>query len=262
MNHEASKVPFSYNVALPTAANGENDFDDSKASHLVLNRHSAGVLNGSFAIPSSAGYQRFCASYLATAKEGFDRDILFQNEEGIDYVKRQESSWPPAIGDPNEKQIGLVVALDIRTGKYKAIPRHGPAQPRELGRDPGFDDLVVLSGDDTFTNGSLNVASLGNPRSRSRLYSYIAPDTDSLLADKGELWAFVSDDLSYDDYYDFVPGSAQTVSGRFIQVPKNIAIGLDSAGSELKGPRARRSPDARLTAASGRWCSTRATRRW
>ncbi|MCY7303664.1 MAG: hypothetical protein LH654_11660 [Thermoleophilia bacterium] len=76
MNHETSKVPFPYNTATPTAANGENDFDDSQVSQLILNQHSTGVLNGSFAIKSSAGYQRFCSNYLAPSKEGFDREIL------------------------------------------------------------------------------------------------------------------------------------------------------------------------------------------
>ena len=98
VNHETSKVPFPYVTATPTAANGENDFDNAQLSRLILNQHSAGVLNGSFAIPSSLGYQRFCSNYLATAKEGFSREILFTNEESPDYVFRQEESWPPPIG--------------------------------------------------------------------------------------------------------------------------------------------------------------------
>ena len=98
VNHETSKVPFPYNTAAPTAANGENDFDNSQVSRLVLNRKSGGVLSGSYVVPSSAGFQRFCSSYLATAAEGFDRDILFTNEEGIDYVRRPRTRgrWPSA----------------------------------------------------------------------------------------------------------------------------------------------------------------------
>jgi hypothetical protein len=104
---------------------------------------------------------------------------------------------------------------------------------------PGFDDLVVLSGDDTFTSGPLTIPPGGpntetSAASQSQLYSYIASDSDELLADEGELWAFVSDNTSFDDYYDFIPGSAQSVSGHFIQVPKNIATGKDIDGSELK----------------------------
>jgi len=239
VNHETSKVPFPYNSANPTAANGENDFDNAQVSRLILNQHSAGILNGSFVIPSSAGYQRFCSNYLATAKEGFDRDILFTSEEAIDYVFRRQNSWPPPIGDPNEKQVGLVVALDAQTGKHTAIPGMGRHNHENAVAIPGFDDLVVLSGDDTFTSGSLTIPAggpiaAGSRPAQSQLFSYVAPNTSSILADQGELWAFVSDDPAVNDYYDFTPGSALSVSGHFIKVPRNIATGLDTDGSELK----------------------------
>ena len=237
VNHETSKVPFPYVTANPTAANSENDFDNAQVSQLILNQNSAGVLNGSFAISSSSGYQRFCSNYLATSKEGFDREILFTNEEAIDYVFRQEAAWPPPIGDPAEKQIGLVVALDVQTGQHHPIYGMGRHNHENSVPIPGFDDLVVLSGDDTFTSGALTgvtfPAGVTAP-AQSQLYSYIASSTDALLADEGDLWAFVSDNLAFDDYYDFVPGSTQTVSGHFIQVPKNIATGLNADGSEIK----------------------------
>jgi hypothetical protein len=237
VNHETSKVPFPYNTASPTAANGENDFDNAQISHLILNQHSAGVQNGSFAIRSSAGYQRFCSNYLATEREGFDREILFTNEEAIDYVFRQEDSWPPPIGHPDEKQIGLVVALDVRTGKHRPIYGMGRHNHENSVAIPGFDDLVVMSGDDTFTNGPLTGVTFPpgvTAPAQSQLYSYIASDTDSLLADEGELWAFVSDNPSFNDYYDFTPGSTQSVSGHFVRVPKNIATGRNADGTEIK----------------------------
>lgn len=239
VNHETSKVPFPFNTANPTVANSENDFDNAQVSQLILNQHSAGVLNGSFAIESSAGYQRFCSSYLATSKEGFDRDILFTNEEAIDYVFRQENSWPPPIGDPNEKQIGLVVALDVQTGQHHPIYGMGRHNHENSVPIPGFDELAVLSGDDTFTSGPLTIPpggplAAGTRPAQSQLFSYIAPDTDALLSDEGDLWGFVSDDPLFNDYYDFTPGSTQSVSGHFVKVPKNIATGLDTDGSELK----------------------------
>ena len=239
VNHETSKIPFPYNATNPTAANGENDFDNAQVSRLILNQHSAGVLSGSFVIPSSMGYQRFCSNYLATAKEGFSRDIFFTNEESPDYALRQEASWPPAIGDPAEKEAGLVVALDVKTGKHHPIHGMGRHNHENNVAIPGFDDLVVLSGDDTFTSGSLTIPAggpipAGTRPAQSQLYSYIASDTDSLLADDGDLWAFVSDTPGFTDYYDFVPGSTQVVTGHFIKVPKNIATGLNPDGSELK----------------------------
>ena len=194
------------------------------------------MLSGSFAITSSEGYQRFCSSYLATTKEGFDREILFTNEESLDYVYRQEASWPPTeIGDPAEEQVGLVVALDVRTGKHGPIYGMGRLNHENAVAIPGHDDLVVLTGDDTFTSGPLTgVFPAGAVPAQSQVYSYIAPDTDALLADEGDLWAFVSDTPGVKNYYDVLPGSGSVVTGHFIKVPKNIATGKNPDGSEIR----------------------------
>ena len=69
---------------------------------------------------------------------------------------------------------------------------------------------------------------------QSQLYSYIAPSTDALMADEGDLWAFVSDTPGVRNYYDVAPGSGQAVTGHFIKVPKDIATGLNPDGSELR----------------------------
>ena len=106
-------------------------------------------------IPSSGGFQRFCSNYLATSKEGFDREILFTNEESPDYVFRQEDSWPPPIGDPDEEENGVVLALDVKSEQYHVIYGMGRHNHENNVAIPGFDDLVVLSGDDTFTSGPL-----------------------------------------------------------------------------------------------------------
>ena len=238
VNHETSKVPFPFVTANPTVANSESDFDNSQVSQLTLN--AAGrILDGSFVIDSGGGFQRFCSNYLATSKEGFDQDIFFTNEESPDYVFRRENSWPPPIGDPAEEENGVVLALDPDTGEYRTIFGMGRHNHENNVAIPGFDDLVVLSGDDTFTSGPLTIPP-GGPNletsvaSQSQLYSYIASDTDELLADDGDLWAFVSDDVTFDDYYDFTPGSTKSVSGHFIEVPKNIATGKNSNGTEIK----------------------------
>jgi hypothetical protein len=235
VNHETSKVPFPYNTAAPTAANGENDFDNAQVSKLILNRQSAGVLHGSFAIPSSFGYQRFCSNYLATAKEGFDRAILFTNEESPDYVYRRLASWPPVIGSPAEQEGGVVVALDVKTGRHKPIYGMGRHNHENDVAIPGYGKPVVFSGDDTFTSGPLTgVFPTGAVPSQSQLYSYIAPSTNGLLADRGDLWAFVSDTPGVKNYYDVVPNSGQAIKGHFIKVPKDIATGRNPDGSELK----------------------------
>jgi hypothetical protein len=238
VNHETSKVPFPFNTAAPTEANGESDFDNAQVSRLVFDPDGS-VLEGSFAIPSSEGFQRFCSNYLATAAEGFDRDILFTNEESPDYVFREEDSWPPPIGDPDEEENGLVVALDVESGEYHPIYGMGRHNHENAVPIPGFDQLAILSGDDTFTSGSLTIPA-GGPLpaqirpAQSQLYSYLAGNTKNVLADKGNLYAFVSDDPAVTDYYDFSPGSTAEVSGRFIKVPKNIATGLNADGTEIK----------------------------
>ncbi len=230
INQETSKVPFPYNTATPTLLNGENDFDNAQVSQLILNQHSAGVLNGSFAISSSSGYQRFCSNYLATAKEGFTRDILFTNEESPDYVLRQTASWPPALNSPDQRESGLVIALDVKTGKHQPIFGMGRHNHENNIPIPGYGYPVVLSGDDTFTSGPLT----GGGPAQSQLYSYIASSTDSLLADQGDLWAFVSDTAGVTSYYNVIPGVGPTVTGHFTRVPKYIATGLKSDGSELQ----------------------------
>jgi hypothetical protein len=235
VNHETSKVPFPFDRATPTADEGENDFDNAQVSRLILNRHSAGVLGGKFVISSRLGYQRFCSNYLATAKEDFSRSIFFTNEETPDYVFRQEASWPPPIGDPAEREAGLVVALDVRTHQHHPIYGMGRHNHENSVPIPGYGNPVVFSGDDTFTSGPLTGVSGTDPvPAQSQLYSYIAPSTDALLADEGDLWAFVSDTPDVKNYYDVAPGSGTNVTGHFIQVPKDIATGLNPDGSEMK----------------------------
>ena len=236
VNHETGKVPFPWSATGGnTEANAENDFDNSQLSRLTLNRATAGVLRGSFAIDSSEGFQRFCSNFLATSKEGFTRDILFTNEETPDYVFRREDSWPPPIGDPDEQEAGVVVALDARSGKHHPIYGMGRHNHENSVAIPGFGHPVVLSGDDTFTSGPLlGVADTPDVPAQSQLYSYIARNTDNVLKDKGDLWAFVSDTPGVTDYYDVPPGSSISVTGHFIKVPKNIATGKNADGSEIQ----------------------------
>jgi hypothetical protein len=234
VNHETSKVPFPFVLSGNVSAN-ENDFDNAQVSRLILNQHSAGVLNGKFVIPSRLGFQRFCSNFLATSEQGFSRPIFFTNEETPDYVFRREDSRPPPIGDPAEREAGLVVARDVKTGKQHPIYGMGRHNHENSVAVPGYGHPVVLSGDDTFTSGPLGaVTGLGSVPSQSQLYSYMAPSTDALMADEGDLWAFVSDTPGVKNYYDVLPNSGTVVTGHFIKVPKDIAAGKNPDGSELK----------------------------
>ena len=223
VNHETSTVPFPYtfNAATGTGT-GFNDFTNALVSKLRLHQRSGGVLGASYAIDSSMNFQRFCSNFLATEEQGFDRPLLFTNEEGIDWVNRTGTAWPPtAIGAPDARQIGTVVAIDDQTGKVRPIWGMGRHNHENSVAVPGYDKPVVLSGDDSFVS---------NP-AQAQLYSYIADDSDAVWNDEGDLWAFVADGV--DDYYDFAISSGMSVTGKFVKVPKDIATGRKPDGTEL-----------------------------
>src|SRR5439155_9836756 len=116
VNHETSTVPFPFTPGAGAA--NQNDFDNAQLSKLRLNQHSAGVLKGELTITSAENFQRFCSNFLATSKEGFERSILFTNEETSDSVNRTGQAFPPVAG---AEQAGVVIANDIRSGQHKVI---------------------------------------------------------------------------------------------------------------------------------------------
>ena len=150
---------------------------------------------------------------------------------------RRENSWPPPLNSPDQSEGGLVVALDTQTGKHHPIPGMGRHNHENSIPVPGFGKPVLLSGDDTFTSGPLTGVTLPagvSVPAQSQLYSYIAPSTDALLGDQGDLWAFVSDTPGVRNYYDVTPGSNTQITGHFIKVPKDIATGRNANGTEIK----------------------------
>ena len=213
VNHETSLVPF----PLPSSTvAGRADFTNSMVSRLRLNQHSAGLLKGDYAIPSSANYQRFCSNFIVTEEHGFDRDILLTNEEARDHVNRTGTAWPPTNG---AEQPGVVVALDIKSGAYKSIYGMGRHNHENSVGIPGYGYPAILSGDDTFVS---------NPP-ESQLYLYLADDRDAVWNDEGTLYAFVANGKN--TYYEVAAGD--TVTGEFIPVPKQIATGKRPDGSDV-----------------------------
>ena len=225
VNHETSLVPFPFtgNLATCTATTCFSDFDNAKVSRLRLHQGSAGVLSGEIAIGSAGNYQRFCSNYLAGPEQGFRRSILFANEEATDFVSRPPLlAWPP---DPaNQRQAGLVVALDARNGKTYEIPGLGRMNHENTVVVPGgWNGVAALTGDDTFSAPA------------SQLYMYTAASDDAMLADGGALWAFrvtakngtpVTPGDAFNganDYGDVASGDS--LAGEFIEVPKAIATG-------------------------------------
>jgi hypothetical protein len=214
VNHETSTVPF---------PPGFNDFTNALVSRLTLNRETRGILAGEYAIPDAANYQRFCSNFMATHEHGFSRPILFTNEEALDWVNRTGTAWPATIGADEAREAGAVVAYDVKKRRYHTIWGMGRHNHENSVAVPGYRKRVVLSGDDTFVSNPV----------QSQLYSYIAKNTNAVLRDKGDLFAFVSDTPGYDDYYDFAVGSTVEINGHFEKVPKDIATGRNPDGTDM-----------------------------
>lgn len=216
VNHETSTVPFPFTAGDP--ANSFADFVNAEVGHLILDREGrsgVGVRRAWLEIPSEANYQRFCSSFLATKVHGFDRPLLFTNEEATDFVYREGQAWRGPV-DPNNppegtEQAGVVVALDPVTGGYRSIYGMGRHNHENSLALAGYGHPVVLSGDDTFSAPS------------SQLYMYEADDADAVWDDEGVLLAFRSDDASINDYGDLHSGLS--VSGSFVEVPREVAVG-------------------------------------
>ena len=147
-------------------------------------KHDGGVPRAQMVIPSSANYQRFCSSFLATKKHGFERDLLFTNEEATDFVYRTGTAWP--LNEPADprvpEQAGVVVAYDVESGAYKTDLRDGSTQSREQRRAALVRALAVLSGDDTFSAPARRSCTSTRRRALTRSGTTT-----------GQLWAFVSD---------------------------------------------------------------------
>jgi hypothetical protein len=224
LNHETSTVPFPLATVRGEPSQTDpagtlTDFTNAMVSRLELKAHGrfgVGVKQGSYAIPSSANYQRFCSSFLGTAEAGFDPPLLLANEEATDVVFRTGPAWRgPGIAGPGAEQAGVVVALDPATGEYRSIYGMGRHNHENSVAVPGYGQPVVLSGDDTFSAPA------------SQLYLYTADDADGVWNDEGALWAFRSDVAAVNDYGDL--SSGMSVPGEFIPVPRAIAVGDQTA---------------------------------
>ena len=84
------------------------------------------------------------------------------------------TAWPGptsiAPGTAGAEQAGVVIAHDVKNGKTKPIYGMGRHNRENSVAVLGFDELVVLSGDDTFQT---------NPPASSQLYMYTASDKKS-----------------------------------------------------------------------------------
>ena len=216
VNHETSLVPF------PAA---RSDFTNALLSKLTLDRKTGGTLSGSYAIPNSANYQRFCSNFLVSHEQGFDRDLVFTSEEARDWVNRTGTAWPATPFAPGAEQAGVIVAYDVETGAYRSIYGLGRYNHENAVALPKYHKPVILSGDDTFDAPA------------SQLYLYTAADGNAVWNDQGRLYVFVSDNPAVNDYGDLFTdpaAGATSVAGHFREVPRTIATGKKLDGGEVR----------------------------
>ena len=217
VNHEETTVPFF----------GTADFQDASVTRWTLSTASGTegeIVGAGVAIPSSDGFLRFCSASMAGPAEGFSTYTFFTGEETSDVVPVSPGAPDADAGlPPGMRQGGLAVVLNTDTGESTAVPGMGRLNHENTIALPGYNQLVMLTTDDTFDAPS------------SQLYMYLANHESHVWQDKGSLWAFQATSANgqkvnqtdpfngANDYLDLVPGDE--FSGKFIRVPKQIARG-------------------------------------
>ncbi|MDH3471535.1 MAG: PhoX family protein, partial [Acidimicrobiia bacterium] len=214
VTHEQTTVPFF----------GSSDFQDASVSKLTLDVATNTINSAEVALGPENGYLRFCSASMAGPAEGFSTYTLFANEETDDIVDVPAGApYGPDPGLAGQRQGGYVVVLDTDTGEFTQVAGMGRHNHENTIAVPGYNQLAMLSTDDTFNAPS------------SQLYLYLANHESHVWQDKGSLWAFQVTEANgkkvtptdpfngANDYLDLVPGDE--FAGKFIRVPKQIARG-------------------------------------
>jgi hypothetical protein len=208
--HETSTVPFPAIGQTGAAADSRN----AEISRVRLSLQTMSVVSGELVWKSELNFARFCSANMAGQREGFQSRVFFTGEETNDLLSTPPNPAWPATGAT--RQAGYVVAVDTNTGKQYVIPGLGRANHENTVVIPGgWSQVVALTDDDTFNAPS------------AQLYLYAAASSQDMLDDKGQLYAFVSDNATINDYGDLPKGLS--VSGSFIAVPRDVALGDQTA---------------------------------
>ncbi|WP_299442662.1 hypothetical protein [uncultured Phycicoccus sp.] len=222
--HEQTTVPF----------RGTADFEDASVAKLTLStvggKGRGGVLAAEVALGPEVGFLRFCSAEMVGPAEGFDTDVFVTGEETDDAGLAVPAGAPygpdPFPGD-GTRQGGYAVVLDTATGESTSVAGMGRLNHENTIALPGYDEIAMLTTDDTFNRPSAQV------------YLYRAADQAGVFADDGHLWAFrvtgkngapvdPADPFNgANDYGDVRPGDDLT--GEFIPVPDDIARGQTGA---------------------------------
>ena len=207
------------------------DFQDASVSKLTLSTKGGngqgGILDASVALSPDDGFRRFCSASMAGPAEGFSDYVFFTGEEtndkGLEIPADDPLYGPDVHPGDGTRQGGYAVALNTESGDYVAVPGMGRLNHENTIALPGYDQITLLTTDDTFSRPSAQV------------YMYLADDQAGVFADEGRLWAFrvtAKNGVPVDpadafneanDYGDVQPGD--DLAGEFILVPEAIAKG-------------------------------------
>jgi hypothetical protein len=231
VNHEESHVPFG---TTPTTVFA--DFQDSSVTRVRIDTDTHDVVEMEVVLPGSAGFIRFCSSFMAGPREGFPFYTLLLNEESNDVVPVPPGAvYGPDPSASGGRQAGYAAWFNTVTGKYDVIAGAGRHNHENTVVVPGgwpF-KVVSLSGDDTFTSTS----SPTRPN-LSQLYLFSGRTWLDYTRDRGTLYGFqvtathagpvdpMSATNGANDYFEIAPGMAPW-KGRFIPVPESVARGTD-----------------------------------
>ena len=132
-----ARCPSPTDTATPTAANGENDFDNAQVSRLNLNQHSAGVLNGSFVIPSARATSASApTTWRPRRRDSTGRSSSRTRSRRTTCSARRSPGLRRSATRPSRRPA----SSSRSTSRPASTPdlRDGPAQPRERRRrSPG-----------------------------------------------------------------------------------------------------------------------------
>jgi hypothetical protein len=215
VNFEQSHVPFS----------GFADFEDSSVQRARLDLKKLKLTKLDEVLPPSAGFIRFCSAFMAGPEQGFSDYTFLLNEESNDVIHVPAgATYGADLSVTPYRQAGYSVALNTSTGSFHQIAGAGRHNHENTVVVPGgWDDVVSLSGDDTFTAPG------------SQLYMYSAASPSAFVGDDGDLLAFrvtATDEGPVDaanaqnnanDYLEIRTGD--TWAGEFIPVPEDVARG-------------------------------------
>lgn len=181
LNHELAGVE---------TLDGGTAYDNAMVSRFTIDPRSMTIVDHSYVVDGSEGYQRLCSAEWVDARDGFPGGYFFTGEETDD---------------------GVQLAIDARGDVYE-LPWIGRYNHENQIAVPGFPGhVVVLNFDDKGGNASRG--------SLSELYMYVARNSNRVLRGQGTLYVFKSDDVANPGQLQ--PG--QRISGYWVEIPARVA---------------------------------------